>query len=274
VRGVRGDVAGLLGVLHDTTARRESEEELRPTNENLSRANEDLAQVACSASHDLREPLRMISAYNQLLQRRYEGVLHEQADKFVGFTVQGAQRMEALIRDLPAYSQAMVLADEAEAPEVDAAAVLTRVLSSLQAAVESNGARVTADVLPRLPMHEVHLEQLLQNLIENGLKFRGEEAPVIRITVRRSGTEWLFTIADRYRNRLAVYCADFRNFPAAAQFGALSANRDWTRVLSKDRATLWRPHLGRVSRCGQGHDVLVYSFSDAYDDSTSRRFRP
>ena len=139
----------------------------------------------------------MISAYNQLLQRRYEGALHEQADKFVGFTVQGAQRMEALIRDLPAYSQAMVLADEAEAPEVDAAAVLTRVLSSLQAAVESNGARVTADVLPRLPMHEVHLEQLLQNLIENGLKFRGEEAPVIRITVRRSGAEWLFAIADR-----------------------------------------------------------------------------
>ena len=196
VRGARGAVSGMLGVLQDTTARRESEEALRRTNEDLRRANEDLAQFAYSASHDLREPLRIISAYSQLLRRRYEGALDEQADKFIGFTVQGAQRMEALIRDLLAYSQATALADQAEAPEVDASAVLTRVLSSLQAVMESNGATVTADLLPSLPVHEVHLEQLLQNLIENGLKYRGDEPPVIRITVRRSGSEWLFAISD------------------------------------------------------------------------------
>jgi light-regulated signal transduction histidine kinase (bacteriophytochrome) len=170
--------------------------ELLASNEALRKSNDDLNQFAYAASHDLQEPLRLVSLYSQMLQRKYSTHLDEKADQYIGFLVNGAQRMEALLKDLLAYSQ-VGTAGEGPAGAVCCSDVLRQVLLNLQAAIDLNAAVITwDDPLPLLHAHEVRLVQLFQNLIGNAIKYRSEQPPKIHIAVERRDSAWRFSIRD------------------------------------------------------------------------------
>ena len=185
----------ILGLVRDVTPRRRSEEELSRQAAELQRSNKDLEQFAYVASHDLQEPLRMVTVYCQMLQKRYGGKLGEEADEFIGFAVDGARRMEMLLRDLLVYSR-ITGAGTGEPSTVDCEAVLREVLVTLSTALQESGAVVTHDRLPLVRVQEVHVHQLLQNLIANAIKYRSDEPPAIRVSARREGAQWELAIRD------------------------------------------------------------------------------
>jgi PAS domain S-box-containing protein len=185
----------IIGIVRDISGRKQAEEQLRATAADLARSNADLEQFAYVASHDLQEPLRMVASYTQLLKRRYEGRLDQDADEFIGFAVDGARRMQDLINDLLAYSR--VGRRPLELESVDVGLIVDLVTSDLAAAIKDSGGSVTHDALPELRADPTQLRQLFQNLIANGLKFRRPgEAPAVHVSVRREGQTWIFGVRD------------------------------------------------------------------------------
>jgi signal transduction histidine kinase len=160
----------------------------------LERSNTELEQFAYIASHDLQEPLRMVASYVQLLERDYKGKLGEEADEFIGFAVDGAKRMQALIQDLLTYSRVGRGAVPTERIELDAA--FDRAFNNLHAAIEESGASVAADHLPTVVADESQMTQLLQNLIGNALKFHGDRPVEVRIGAERHNGEWTLGVRD------------------------------------------------------------------------------
>jgi len=182
-------------------ARRQAESGLRAAHEELSRRAQDLArsngelqQFAYVASHDLQEPLRMISSYTQLLMRRYGKLFDEDATEFMDFIVDGAARMKQLIEDLLAYSRVGTRGREPE--PTDAQAALDQALANLRAAIESSGATVTHDALPVVRADAPQLAQLFQNLVGNAVKFRGAEPPRIHVGVREKDDQVVLSVRD------------------------------------------------------------------------------
>ncbi len=199
----KGSVYGTLtrqisGALQDSLLlqrRRQAEEALARQARELTRSNEELQHFAYVASHDLQEPLRMVKSYLQLLERRYQGQLDEDADEFIAFAVDGAERMRILINDLLQYSR-VATHGKPFAP-TDCATVLDHALANLKVAIEESGAVVTHDSLPTVLADDVQLTQLLQNLIGNAIKFRKQETPPkAHVGVARKGGEWLFSVQD------------------------------------------------------------------------------
>ena len=175
-------------------ARRQAEQDLARKAEELARSNADLEQFAYIASHDLQEPLRMVAAYTQLLGERYRGKLDENADKYISYACEGAQRMQTLIQDLLAFSR--VGRKQGTRGKVDCNAVMSEVLQSLGPAIQESGAVVTYDSLPTLWGDRSQISQLLQNLIGNAIKFRGENPPAITVQAEPYGPHWLFSVSD------------------------------------------------------------------------------
>ncbi len=208
IRDASGTIIGASKVARDITDRVRAEEALRESNAALSRANADLEQFAYSASHDLQEPLRMVSTYSEMLRRKFGGQLGPKGDEYIRYTVEGAQRMQQLLKDLLAYTQASVLGDE-PAEDVDANQALQQALSNLHAAITTTGARVTHDDLPVVRMHLFQLEQVFQNLIGNAIRYRREDTPEIHVAAKWMEGQWLFSIRDngigiepRYKERI------------------------------------------------------------------------
>jgi signal transduction histidine kinase/DNA-binding response OmpR family regulator len=168
--------------------------ELTRSNNALRQTNDDLNQFAYAASHDLQEPLRMVALYSEMLQKRYSGHLDDDAEKFVSFIINGARRMEHLLKDLLAYSQAG--SSEGPAAPLDVNGVIIKVMLNLQAAIEENQATVEWKDLPVVEAHEVRLVQLFQNLIGNAIKYRGADPPKIRIWAERREHDWMFSVQD------------------------------------------------------------------------------
>ena len=167
----------------------------------LQRSNAELQQFAYVASHDLQEPLRMITSYLQLLERRYQGWLDADADDFIGFAVDGAARMHELIRDLLAYSRVGTHGQPFQ--HADTQAILQQVLANLKVAIDESGATITHDPLPMVMADPIQLTQLFQNLVGNALKFRRDIPPQIHVDAERqdNGTHgeaayWLFSVRD------------------------------------------------------------------------------
>ena len=169
---------------------------LQDTNQELLRANSDLEQFAYSASHDLQEPLRMVSIYSQMLKRKLGANLDPRAEEYIGYVIEGASRMENLIRDLLAYTQA---SESIEPPSetVELSQVVEHVIANLRAAIQQTGATVTYGALPTLTsIHAVHLEQVFQNLIGNAIKYRSSESPLVHVTATRGSGEWVISVSD------------------------------------------------------------------------------
>jgi len=160
----------------------------------LRRSNRDLEQFAYVASHDLQEPLRKVSSFCQMLERRYKGQLDERADQYIEFAVDGAKRMQLLINDLLAFSRVGRISDGmAEVPMDD---VLADALRNLATSIEDSGASVTCDPLPVVHGERRLLVQLLQNLVANGIKFRSEAAPHVHVGVHQVDDCWEFSVRD------------------------------------------------------------------------------
>ena len=162
--------------------------------EELARSNRELEQFAYVASHDLQEPLRMVSSYVQLLERRYSGQLDERAEKYIYFAVDGATRMQRLITDLLAYSR--VGTKGGDLAPTDTASVVDEALSNLEVAVVNSNARVEYPDLPPVTADSSQLVQLFQNLIGNALKFKSEYHPRVEVRAEREGNYWLFSVRD------------------------------------------------------------------------------
>jgi signal transduction histidine kinase len=178
----------------EVAERIQAEKLIQQTADHLARSNEELEQFAYVASHDLQEPLRVVTGYVQLLERKYKDRLDADADQFIHYIIDGVTRMQQLIADLLNYSRVGSRGKPFQSTNVRA--VLDRVLVNLQNAIEESGAVVTCDALPTVLADETQLIQLFQNLIGNGLKFRGGQPPRIHVSARREGDKWAFAVRD------------------------------------------------------------------------------
>ncbi len=194
IRIYPGRDGGLSIFFQDISERKQIEDEIRRNNQALKAANEDLEQFAYSLSHDLREPLRTVYAFSQLLHQRYKGEVDSDAQKMIGFCLDAARRMDLLINDLLAYMRASSAGEMVEPLPVESA--IEASLLNLQTAIEESAAKVTYDPMPVIRMARVHAQQIFQNLIGNALKYRGIAPPTVRVGARRDGTEWIFSVQD------------------------------------------------------------------------------
>jgi light-regulated signal transduction histidine kinase (bacteriophytochrome) len=201
-----GQLCGFGKVTRDLTERKQAEETMRQLNASLEqrvaertaelrRSLEEVEQFAYVASHDLQEPLRMVTSFVQLLAQRYQNKFDAEAQQFISYAVEGAQRMKALIDDVLAYSRIGTQRKPYDA--VDCNIVLKRTLHDLQSRIAASSAVVHADSLPLVLGDEFQVGQLFQNLLSNALKFRNEESPWVHISAKRDGGQWVFAICDK-----------------------------------------------------------------------------
>lgn len=174
--------------------RRRAEAALARQAEELARSNKDLEHFAYVASHDLQEPLRMVSSYLQLLAKRYHGQLDQDADEFIGYAVDGATRMQRLINDLLTYSRVSTRGKPLE--PIDCEEVWQHVVDNLKAAIEERGAVLSHDALPTVLADATQLEQLFQNLLNNAVKYCPERRPEVHVGAEHRDGEWVFTVQD------------------------------------------------------------------------------
>ena len=181
-------------IIRDLTECKKVENELIKTIDELKRSNEELERFAYVSSHDLQEPLRMVTLYSQLLEKRYKDSLDSDADDFIEYIVDNAKRMKYLIDDLLEYSRVSSQAKESE--NVDLEKVLENILSNLSILIVENNVDVTHDSLPTIFADKNQMMQVLENLIGNAIKFHGKENPKIHISAQEFGGEWLFGVRD------------------------------------------------------------------------------
>ena len=277
-----GELRGFGKVTRDITARRSAEALLAEKMNELSRSNEELAQFATVASHDLQEPLRMVCEYIKLLSRRYKGKLDADADEFIAFALDGASRMQRLIKDLLTYSR--VGTTGVELHNTSSEKSLQQAIANLRGAIAGSGALVTHDPLPVVMADEMQLSQLFQNLIGNAIKYQKLGIPKIHVSAVMNGEKkWNFSVRD---NGIGIesteFRADFRHVPAAAQTIGVRRHRHRTGDLQKNRRAARRQHFGRVatrarsnlSFCfGRGHAKLVRSAGSSGNRFPLKRYR-
>ena len=185
----------VTAAIRDITERKKSEEHLVQMVGELKRSNDELQQFAYVSSHDLQEPLRMVTSYTQLLAGRYKGRLDSDADEFIAFAVDGCNRMQGLIKDLLAYSRAGTNGKVLH--EISAENALKEALANLRATIDQSGAVVTRDALPVIRTDETQLTQVFQNLVGNAIKYHGAEVPQVHVSATKNGgAEWTFSVRD------------------------------------------------------------------------------
>jgi PAS domain S-box-containing protein len=184
----------MIGVALDTTDRVQAERAVHNIAQDLRRSNAELEQFAYVASHDLQEPLRMVTSFVQLLAHRYRGKLDEDADAYIGYAVDGAKRMQNLINDLLAYSR--IGTRGSPFTQVSMEALLRDAQQDLQIAIEESHAQISHDPLPQVLGDPSQLSAVLQNLLSNAIKYRGADTPRIHVSVRRQGNKWVFSVRD------------------------------------------------------------------------------
>jgi two-component system sensor histidine kinase/response regulator len=160
----------------------------------LERSNAELEQLAYVASHDMQEPLRMVASYLQLVAERYGDRLDSDGHEFIGYAVDGAKRMQALITDLLAFSRVSTRARPFE--PADCAQIVATAQLHLRVAIEESAAVITCGELPTVDGDATQLLQLFQNLIGNAIKFRGSEAPRVHVAAERRDADWCFAVSD------------------------------------------------------------------------------
>lgn len=193
IRNSRGELLGASSIAHDIGERKRTERELARWRDELAKSNAELERFAYVASHDLQEPLRMVASYVQLLAQRYKGKLDSDADEFIAYAADGANRMKTMIADLLKYSRA---GRGDDFTTIKSAVALDHALANLQFAIRETGATVTRGEMPDVRGIESQIAELFQNLIGNALKFHGDQPPLIQVSARRSGSAWEFSVVD------------------------------------------------------------------------------
>lgn len=160
----------------------------------LKRSNKDLEQFAYVASHDLQEPLRMVSSFTQLIERKYRDKLDEDANEYIWYVVDGAKRMQSLINDLLSYSR--VTTKVKDFTKINLNETVDEAIFNLEIAIEENNAIVVVDSLPPIYGDSSQMVQLFQNIIGNAIKYRSEKIPEIHISASEGDQEWIFKIED------------------------------------------------------------------------------
>ncbi|MEO0846098.1 MAG: ATP-binding protein [Cyanobacteria bacterium J06648_1] len=189
-----GGKLGAVVTVRDVTRETEAKQELKRSNAELLQSNRELEQFAYVASHDLREPLRMVISFTQLLAQRYREQLDDDADQIIAFAVDGAKRMETLIEDLLLFSR---LNKQNKAFElVNCNGIIADALNNLQVSIQESNAKITVAQLPLVMGDEVQLAQLFQNLIKNAIVYCEHERPEIAIAVEQIDHGWQFSIED------------------------------------------------------------------------------
>jgi PAS domain S-box-containing protein len=194
IRDSMGRVIGISAIARDISEQRRYDEIVARQGEELRRSNEELERFAYVASHDLQEPLRTITSFVQLLARRYQGRLDSDADEFIGYIVDGASRMKQLIQDLLVYSRVDTGAGRIR--RVSLESLLQDVTANLRTSLDETGGTVTHGPLPEVQGDEPQLEQLLQNLIANAIKFHGAEPPRVHLEAERLPGAWRISVRD------------------------------------------------------------------------------
>jgi PAS domain S-box-containing protein len=194
IRDEYGKVQRWFGTNTDVTERKVIEDNLQTTMDELKQSNKELEQFAYITSHDLREPLRMITSFLQLLERRYKDQLDQDADEFIGFAVNGAKRLDTMTNDLLQYSK--ITNKNREAIPVNFEHVLEHALANLKVQIEENNAIITHDPLPTIVGDEELKVQLFQNIIGNAIKYKSQEIPKIHISAIKEKNQYLFSIKD------------------------------------------------------------------------------
>lgn len=189
----QGNIA-IQAVIRDVSGRKLAEEKLKQTMAELARSNAELEQFANVASHDLHEPLRVVTGFAQLLERRYKGKLDKEAHKFLSFIVDGSIRMQKLIDDLLEYARVTSRARPFEPADCESA--FATAAANLGLAIGESGATVTHGPLPTVRADPSQLVQLFQNLVGNGVKFRSAEPPRVHVSTEKEGGEWVFSVRD------------------------------------------------------------------------------
>jgi len=263
IRDPAGRTLGAVVAMHDITARKRMEAELE-------RSNADLQQFAYVASHDLQEPLRTITSYLTLLQRRYQGKLGADADEFIGFATDGAQRMSALIKAVLAYSR--VGTHGAAFGPTDCGALVAAAVANLEARIVESGAQVVYDALPAVHGDAAQLGQLFQNLIGNALKFtRPDTPPVVRVEAERQGERWLVRVTDN-----GIGIAPAHTARIFQMFGRLHTRTEYegTGIGLAVCQRIVERHGGRIwveSQPGQGAAFLFTLPASAERDATNEK---
>jgi PAS domain S-box-containing protein len=244
----------ITSAIRDITQRRKTEEQIRQLNANLEervlertnalmRSNEELQQFAYIASHDLQEPLRTVSIYAQFLAQRYKGQLQGDADQFIDFIVQGAERMQRLIHDLLDFSRVEARgADFFVRMSCDEA--LEDALRNLQSLIRESGAVVTRPRLPSITGDPVQITRLFQNLLVNSIKYRSLEVPCIHVNAERNGNDWVFSVRDngigiepQYAEKVfgIFKCLDPRDKRAGSGMGLAICRK----IVSRHEGRIW-----------------------------------
>lgn len=236
------EVLGFIGSCTDLTDRHEAELALRDRTRDLERSNRDLERFAYVASHDLQEPLRMVTSFTQLLSKKYKGTLDASADEFIGYAVEGATRMQRLIEDLLAYSR--VSAHKPVPVNVPAEQCLNTALKNLQSAIERSGAIITRDPLPTVLADPGQLALVLQNLIANAIKFTSTPPPRVHISAERAERQWTMSVSDqgigidpKYFDRLFVM---FQRLNSRDEFPGNGIGLSMCKVMvEQQHGTIW-----------------------------------
>lgn len=195
IRNASGTIIGASKIARDISERDLHRQALEHANAALTRSNLDLQHFAYSASHDLREPLRMVSTYCALLNRRFGGQFGDAGDEYIHYIIEGAERMQKLIDDLLAFTRVSVL-ERTDPEEVDANLALDTALENLKSVIAASDASIRRTALPYVRVHRFQLQQLFQNLIANAIRYRGNEPPRIQVAAQRNEDHWLFSVQD------------------------------------------------------------------------------
>ncbi len=193
-REILARVEALLRIKNTEKALRLANQEQARLNEALTRSNQDLQQFAYAISHDLKEPLRMVTSFLKLLERRYAADLDENAKEYIAFAVDGADRMKIMIEGLLEFSRVSTQKDAYKL--VSGPAILEKVLRNLQVVIAEAGAQVEVLPLPTFFADESQIGQVFQNLIANGLKYHEDDIPQIEISARDEDAQWVFLVKD------------------------------------------------------------------------------
>lgn len=217
--------------------------EIRSSQEALLRANADLEQFAYSASHDLREPLRSIGLYSELLATDYAESLDQKGTRFLSHIRSSVTRIDTLLTDLLAYAHASSISDELP-PSIDARGPLEGALENLAGAVQESGAQISVGDMPAVRIRASHLQQVFQNLVGNALKYRKEDPPHVRLSARREDTFWLFSVEDNgigipAEHREKVFGIFKRLHTNAAYAGTGMGLAICQRIIERYRGRIW-----------------------------------